>query len=878
MALALSGSAVAESPYNTPYGVQWNFQIGTGGNDMGGGSRIAVTSDGTVFVNNRTGESTWGSGIGGNVRGGLGAITPLGQLLYGTTVSSLPTLNSPGQQYAAGVNTAGNKAYFTVYGAQSQFWTGEDGKDANRAMVWSMDSTGLNSVADQHSLSKFTNAEGNLRTDTLQPTTTGLTPAGGSNRITASALRESTLDMVMTMDMVSGDFATAGDYEGYLLRNDNTNPAFLPGIGVYNFTTNILSGPAKQPILTHRSATGSNMGAYTAAGIDQSTGWYYGGGTSHTRTESSSDSWDPDGSGPTAPIPLPNGQSGIGTAYNELNILQYSVTWDTTGFDTINFIAPTNDGTNSVFWAGEQLDDCFIELRDASGSVVWSDSFDQSSDGGVERIVSVKVDTNGDILVTGYFENGGSGGGADTYDTFVRKYEKTAPNTYAVKWDTTSNGPVGARDLIYDSALDPTDKTLYLLSDSFGQVNNTTGFLYAGNSDLLVQKMIAGDFNSDGVVDFENDVQTAGAATKPGDLVGDDTYDFDGDGNSTFADTEFMITTIMDRSIGDIHQDTNATDVDNADIGKAIGSHNGAAGSGKLYFDGDIDFDGNVDDADIAAVAGAFSGASTPARGPITAGIGTTLTYLPADGTVLIAAGDASGGVITSFQLENADGTFAPDNYNGPVAGTFGETLEDVTTNVIADTDLTLAGIGDTLNLGTVFPIGMDLPGLQAYLTTAVYTGALGSGQMQFNLFVDTMPTNYAAWIELYPTLTDTDPSLDFDGDGLETGVEYVLGGNPVRKDSADLAPTANSVGSGLEFTFRRTDLANGDPDITILVEYGSDLLGWTTAEEGVNGVSIVATDEFYGEEIDRVVVTVPAALESGGKIFARLRAIGFPE
>lgn len=75
---------------------------GTSGNDMGGGSRIAVTSDGTLFVNNRTGESTWGSGVGGNVRGGVGAITPLGQLLYGTTVSSLPTIVSLSQQYAAG--------------------------------------------------------------------------------------------------------------------------------------------------------------------------------------------------------------------------------------------------------------------------------------------------------------------------------------------------------------------------------------------------------------------------------------------------------------------------------------------------------------------------------------------------------------------------------------------------------------------------------------------------------------------------------------------------------------------------------------------------------------------------------------------------------
>ena len=108
--ISIWGGSASASPYDIPYGIQWNFMIGAPGADMGGGSRIAVTSDGTVFVQNRTGISTWGNGTGGNVRGGLGAISPLGGLLYGTTVSSLPTLNAAGQQYAAGVNAAGNKA------------------------------------------------------------------------------------------------------------------------------------------------------------------------------------------------------------------------------------------------------------------------------------------------------------------------------------------------------------------------------------------------------------------------------------------------------------------------------------------------------------------------------------------------------------------------------------------------------------------------------------------------------------------------------------------------------------------------------------------------------------------------------------------------
>ena len=736
--ISIWGGSASASPYDIPYGIQWNFMIGAPGADMGGGSRIAVTSDGTVFVQNRTGISTWGGGTGGNVRGGLGAISPLGGLLYGTTVSSLPTLNAAGQQYAAGVNAAGNKAYFACYGGQGQYWNGEDGKDANRAMVWSLDSSGVNSIANQHSLSKYTNAGGNpLRLDILQPTTSGLTPAAGQNRIIATDLRESTLDMVMVMDMVSGDFATLGDYGGQLLRTNGTVDAYLPGIGVYNFDSNTLTGPAKQPILTYGggNATWSNMGTYSSAAIDQNTGFYYGGGTSHSRAESTSDAWDPDGSGPAPSIPLVNSISnantaGIGTAYDAANNLIYAVTWDTAGFDIINSITPTNDGSNSAFWAGEMLDDCHIELRDVTGAVVWSDSFDLSPSVGVERIVSVKEDVNGDLLVTGYFENGGLGGGTGAYDNFVRKYEKTAPNTYMVQW-TRTVGLVGTRDLSYDAAFDLSDKTLYVLSDTSGQWENPSGFVYTdSNTDLLVQKLIPGDFNADGIVDFANDVQKVGASTQPAPLIGDDTYDFDGDGDSTFPeDVTHLITKLMDRVVGDIAQSPLSTDVDNADIGRAIG----ASGVGTSYLHGDIDFDGDVDNNDITALTGAFTGAEAP-RGYKTGSTGANLIYRADDGNVWLRANEAAGGIITSYQLENNAGTFASGSFVAPTGGGFGGSYAEATTNVIADTDLTFVGFSGNTNVGPILPTGMDQAGLEAYLSTAVYTGAPGTGQKDFEL------------------------------------------------------------------------------------------------------------------------------------------------
>jgi hypothetical protein len=889
--MAMAGSTWAASPYDISYGIQWNFMIGTNGVDMGGGSRLDVTSDGTVFIQNRTGVSTWGSGTGGNVRGGLGAITPFGGLLYGTTVSSLPTLNAAGQQYAAGVSTVGNKAYFTVYGAQGQFWTGEDGKDANRAMVWSLDSSGLSSIADQRSLSRFTNAAGNpARADLLQPVSTGLTPAAGQNRIAASDLRDSTLDLVMVNDMIDGDFGTAGDYGGYNL-NQGAAPAppgnsFQPGIGVYNFTTNTLSGPAKQPIVTYTGAaeTWSNHSSYTVAGIDQSTGRYYGAGPSHARATSTSNGWDPDGSGPAAPILFANSTSSaitaaIGTAYDSSHSLLYSVTWDTAGFDIIAAIAPTDDGSNGVFWAGEKLDDCHIELRDASGAVVWSDTFDMSPAAGdplvpgVERIINVKVEASGDLLVSGYFENGGAGGGNAAFDNFLRKYKKTAPNTYVVQW-TTTVGLAGIRDLTYDSALDPTDRTLYLLSETFGQWPTPNGFVYAGNSDLLVQKLTAGDFNTDGLVDFV-DVQIAGTATKPG-LPGVDTYDFDGDGDSTLADTTFMITKIMDRFVGDVAQDKLVSDVDNADIGKLIGS----LGNGTLYLDGDIDFDGTVDSDDLTAMTGAFTG-SKPGGGWTNGTAGAKLIYRASDGRVWISAEEATGGIITSFQLENAQGTFAAASYTGPAEGSFGGGLKDVTTHVIADTDLTLAGASGIPSLGTVFPTGMNQAGLEAYLKTAVYTGEPGSGQMHFTLIVGNLPTSYEKWADgpFAGTLDDLDSMRDFDNDGLTTGIEYVVGGDPTASDSAGVTPVLDNTSDPDYFiyTYRLSDVAAGDTTATILVQYGSDLDEWSNAVHDGDTVVIDAPVPSGTPGVSLVKVKLKRTLAEDGKLFARLAVSGLP-
>ncbi len=124
-------------------------------------------------------------------------------------------------------------------------------------------------------------------------------------------------------------------------------------------------------------------------------------------------------------------------------------------------------------------------------------------------------------------------------------------------------------------------------------------------------------------------------------------------------------------------------------------------------------------------------------------------------------------------------------------------------------------------------------------------------------------------------TLTDPSPSLDFDNGGLDTGIEWVVGGDPTDgSDDAGNTPTVSEDGTYLVFTYNRTDAANDDPNTEIKVEYGSDLTGWTPAENAVSGVII---NETPGSASDVVEVKIPMSLAVGDKLFARLNVVVTP-
>jgi Carbohydrate esterase, sialic acid-specific acetylesterase/Bacterial TSP3 repeat len=161
---------------------------------------------------------------------------------------------------------------------------------------------------------------------------------------------------------------------------------------------------------------------------------------------------------------------------------------------------------------------------------------------------------------------------------------------------------------------------------------------------------------------------------------------------------------------------------------------------------------------------------------------------------------------------------------------------------------------------------------------TYLLTGdALGRAMIDLQENVTPPGSAFDDWADDYPGLTTRTPSLDFDGGGLDTGIEWVVGGNPtIGSDDAGLAPTIDRTNPDgkLRFIFRRTTAAKNDTNTAISAQYGSNLDGWTNAvHQGTGATEITITEETngFGTGIDRVTVALPASFAASGKLFARL-------
>ena len=128
---------------------------------------------------------------------------------------------------------------------------------------------------------------------------------------------------------------------------------------------------------------------------------------------------------------------------------------------------------------------------------------------------------------------------------------------------------------------------------------------------------------------------------------------------------------------------------------------------------------------------------------------------------------------------------------------------------------------------------------------------------------------SYSGWATdpaqgLTPGVNDGS-SNDPDRDGITNLLEFALGGAPMVS-SQSILPKLTSLAGSWVFEYDRSD-ASIAPATTQVVEYGSDLAGWTPVNiPATSGGMVTITD---GGSSDHVKVTLPAG---GNKAFIRLK------
>ena len=106
----------------------------------------------------------------------------------------------------------------------------------------------------------------------------------------------------------------------------------------------------------------------------------------------------------------------------------------------------------------------------------------------------------------------------------------------------------------------------------------------------------------------------------------------------------------------------------------------------------------------------------------------------------------------------------------------------------------------------------------------------------------------------------------------MKNAVAWALNAPNPNTHAIGLLPTLNNTSDPayVLFNFNRSDAANADANTAITVQYGNDLIGWTTAVDDNNNVEIEVTP---GSPTDAVVVKLKrSTLAPDGKIFVRLK------
>jgi fibronectin-binding autotransporter adhesin len=250
-----------------------------------------------------------------------------------------------------------------------------------------------------------------------------------------------------------------------------------------------------------------------------------------------------------------------------------------------------------------------------------------------------------------------------------------------------------------------------------------------------------------------------------------------------------------------------------------------------------------------------------------------------ASGATMTGNGTANGSVTVQAGATVAPGGVAPVGTltcgSATMAGTFKCQLDGTSSDSLVVTgalDLT----GGTIELSTINPPTAPVVVIASAASitgTPTITGTVPAGYTlqttatQVRLM--SADAGFSGWIAGFGlAAADQDLDDDADADGIDNGIEYVLGGNPATVTDVAKLPQGTRSGGDFIFAFDRV-VASETPDIVLSFQHGDNLDTWATVSlEAANPPQVTITRS--GDNLtDHIVVTIPA---SGTKLFGRLK------
>jgi autotransporter-associated beta strand protein len=236
-----------------------------------------------------------------------------------------------------------------------------------------------------------------------------------------------------------------------------------------------------------------------------------------------------------------------------------------------------------------------------------------------------------------------------------------------------------------------------------------------------------------------------------------------------------------------------------------------------------------------------------------------------------VAANNAAGtSAYSSVVSATPSGSSAKDILSFGITGQISSTISGTTISLILPFGTNLTALVPTYtvsaNASGSHPSGTprNFSAPQTYTITAE-----DHSTQVYTVTVIVAPSPFVSWLSNPAqglTAGVNDGALaDPDRDGICTLLEFVLGGAPMVS-SQTILPTLSKNGGNWVFEYNRSDLSLF-PATTQVVEYGSDLAGWTTVPiptTSAGSVTIVP-----GSPSDHVSVTVAS---QGTKCFFRLK------